>query len=131
VHLRQVLLALLDHLAVDVHHQAVGDRLVAEDLPHGGAFTPADDHGLLRPRMGQEPRVHQGLVVDELVGLARLDPPVQHETLAVRVGVHDLHQLELGLAGDDGPGDGMHVPLDRSRGLEEPLVLGRRHRPVN
>src|SRR6266849_1365998 len=71
VHLGQVLLALLDHLTVDVHHEAVGDRLVAQDLPDRGPLAPADDHGPLGPRVGQEARVHQGLVVDELVGLAR------------------------------------------------------------
>ena len=60
VHLGQVLLALLDHLAVDVHHEAVGDRLVAEDLPDRGAFAPADDHGLLGPGVGQEARAAPG-----------------------------------------------------------------------
>ena len=64
----------------------------------------------------------QGLVVDELVSLAGLDPAVEDQGLAVGGGLHDLDLLELGLSLHDRPHDGVHVALDRGRRLEEPLV---------
>ncbi len=45
VHLGQVLLALLDHLTVDIHHQAVGDGGVPQDFPDRRALAASDDHG--------------------------------------------------------------------------------------
>ena len=123
VHLGQVDLALRHHLVVDVHHEAVGDGRVAEDFPDRGSLPAADDHGAAGVGMGQEPGLDQDLVVDELVGLARLDPPVQDQDLPVGMRLHDLHELELGLAGGDGAGDGVHVAFDGRGGLEEPLVL--------
>ena len=61
-------------------------------------------------------------MVDELVMLAGLDTAVQDQALAVRRRLHDLDLLELGLSLDEGPHDGVHVPFDGRRGLEEPLV---------
>ena len=123
VHLGQVLLALVDHLAVDVDHQALGDAAVAEDLADGRALAAPDDHGALGTRMGEQARLDEQLMVDELVRLTRLDAAVEHQAFAVGERLHDLHELELGLPGRDRPGDGVHVPLDRRRGLEEPLVV--------
>jgi hypothetical protein len=37
--------------------------------------------------VGEEARLHENLVIDELVMLARLDTPVEHEHLAVGVGL--------------------------------------------
>ena len=73
--------------------------------------------------MRQEARLDQESVVDELVVLARLDAAVENQNLAVGVGLEDLHELELGPAGGDGAGDGVHVAFDRRGALEEPLVL--------
>src|SRR5437667_40286 len=70
----------------------------------------------------QHPRVNQGLVVDELVTLAGLDPTVEHQRLAVGSRLEDLDVLELGLGLHDGPGDSVHMPFERGRGLEEPLI---------
>ena len=61
-------------------------------------------------------------MVDEILGLAGLDAPVEHQELAVGRRLHDLGMLELRLQLGDRPLDGVHVALDRSRGLEEPLV---------
>src|SRR6266566_6160111 len=47
------------------------------------------------------------------------------------MGLEDLHELELGLAGGDGAGNGVHVAFDGRRALEEPLVLqGTAHPPT-
>jgi hypothetical protein len=129
VHLRQIPLALLDHLAVDVHHQTIGDAPVPQDLADRGALAAADHHGAPRVGVDEEPRLDEDLVVDELVGLARLYAPVQDETLPVRERLEDLHELERRLAGHDGPGDGVGVALDRRGGFEEPLVVGRGGHP--
>src|SRR5689334_10626352 len=123
VHLRQVLLAELDHFAVDVDHDAAADARIPQDLAQGRAFTTTDDQtGLRRAIAREHARVHERLVVDEVLRLARLDPPVEDQELAVRRRLHDLGVLELGLQLGDGPLDGVHVALDRRRGLEEPFV---------
>ena len=84
MHLRQVRLAELDDLAVDVHHDGAVDGGIPEDLPQGGALAAADHEGASRrPVGGEQARVDQGLVIDELIALARLDPPVEHQGLAV------------------------------------------------
>src|SRR5439155_1266728 len=123
VHLRQVLLAELDDLAVNVDHDPAPDAGVAKDLAKGGPLAAADDQARLgRVIAGQHARVNQRLVVDEVFRLAGLDPAVEHQQLAVGGGFHDLRVLELGLQLDNGPLDGVHMALDRGRGLEEPLV---------
>src|SRR4029453_18938957 len=70
--------------------------------------------------------MQEGLVVDELHPLARLDAAVEDQHLAVCRGLHDLDVLELRLRLDDGALDGVHVAFDRGRRLEEPLVRLRR-----
>src|SRR5207247_1608469 len=112
------------------HHQAAGGAAVAEDLPDRRPLAAPDDHGPARRRVDEEPGLHEGLVIDELVGLARLDAAVQDEALAVRESLQDLHELELGLPVRDGAGDGVGMPLDGGRGLEEPLVVGRTAHPL-
>ena len=127
VHLGQVLLAELDHLAVDVDHDGVAHRGVAEHLAERGALAAADHQPGPRGRLGgQHARVDEGLVIDELIALARLDAAVEDQHLAVRPGLHDLDVLELRLRLDDGALDGVHVAFDRGRRLEEPLVGLRR-----
>jgi len=92
-------------------------------LELGGAFTAANHQGAAGRRFGrQEARVDQSLVVDELVTLAGLDAPVEHQGLAVGGRLEDFDVLELGLGLDQRPGDGVHMPFERRRGLEEPLV---------
>src|SRR5262249_30689843 len=73
--------------------------------------------------MREEARLDQQLVVDELVSLTRLDAPVQDETLPVREGLHDLHELVLRLPRDDSAADGVHMAFDGSGRFEEPLVV--------
>ena len=124
-----MLLALLHHLTVDVHHEAIGDGRVPEDFPDGSPFPASIDHGAHRFRVGEEAGLHEDLVIDELVVLARLDPPVEHEHLAVGVGFEDFHELKLRLQRADGTGDGVHVTFDGSGALEEPLVLQRTAHP--
>src|SRR5947207_2177915 len=96
-----------------------------QNFPNGGALAPADGHGPHRLGVGEESGLDEDLVIDALVVLAGLDAAVQDQDLAVRVGLEDLHELELGLARGDGAGDGVHVAFDGSGGLEEPLVLRR------
>ena len=127
VHLRQVLLAELDHLAVDVDHDGAPDAGIPEDLPEGGPLTAADDQAGLRAALGgQHAGVDERLVVDEVFRLARLDAAVQDQHLAVGRRLHDLHVLELRLGFDDGAADGVHVAFDGRGRLEEPLVGLRR-----
>src|ERR687891_685685 len=68
----------------------------------------------------------QCLVIDEILGLAGLDPAVEDQNLAVGRCLHDLDVLELGLGLGDGPPDGVHVALDGRGRLEEPLIGLRR-----
>ena len=49
------------------------------------------------------------------------DAPVEDEDFAIGGGLENLDVLEFGLGLDDRPGDGMHVPLERRRGFDEPL----------
>src|SRR5205823_11642213 len=84
--------------------------------------APDDQRGPGRGLGGEHPGMDEGVVVDELVALTRLDPAVEDQDLAVRGGLHDLGELELRLQRGDGPDDGVHVAFDRRRGLEEPLV---------
>src|SRR5439155_16518578 len=76
-------LSLHDALPIfDVHHDGTGDGRVAENLPEGGAFAPADHQGALGSSLGgQKAWVHQCLVVDEFVTLARLDAAVEDKDL--------------------------------------------------
>src|SRR5438093_13388199 len=64
----------------------------------------------------------QGLVVDELVALAGLDPPVEHQRLAVGSRLQYFDVLEFGPGLHDRRGDGVHMPFEGRRGLEEPLI---------
>src|SRR5437867_7682722 len=131
VHLGQVLAAERHHLVIDVDHDGPGDGGAFEDFAKRRPFAAADHERPVRLALeGQKARMDQRLVVDELVGLARLDPPVEHETLAVRGRIQDLDLLELGLGGHDRADDGVHVPLDRRRGFEEPLVVPRVDHPL-
>jgi len=66
--------------------------------------------------------VDQGLVVDELITLARLDAPVEHQGLAIRGRLQYFDVLKLGLGLHDRLGDGMHMPFEGGRGLDEPLM---------
>src|SRR5207249_1467696 len=123
VHLGEVLPAELHNIAVDIDHHRPREGTVLQGLPEGRSLPAPDHQGALgRPVGGEHPRVDQGLVVDELVSLAGLDPSVEHQELAVRGRLHDLDVLELGLRLHDRPLDGVHVPFDGRRGLEEPLV---------
>src|SRR5687767_8710979 len=123
VHLREMLLAEIDHFVVDVDHHRPLDRGISQHFPECGALATTDDEPGLRLGLArQHPRMDERLVVDELVSLAGLNAPVEHEGLAVGGGLHDLDVLELRLRLHDGPHDGMHMPLDGRRGLEEPLV---------
>jgi hypothetical protein len=126
VHLRQVTLAQLHHLAVDVDHHRAPHAGVPQHLPEGGPLTASDHEPGLRPVLrGQQTGVHETFVVDEVLRLRRLDAAVEHQELAVGMGLHDLGVLELRPRLDDGPADGVHVALDGRGRLEEPLVLLR------
>src|SRR5439155_10705008 len=105
VNLRQVGSAGGDGLGVDVDHHDLLDGSVAQRFPGGGAFAAAGDEDAARGRMGDEGRVDQRLVVDELVGLAGLDLLVQEEAASVGDGVDDLQRLEAGLKLHDRRGD--------------------------
>src|SRR5439155_26187677 len=117
-------LSLHDALPIfDVHHDGTGDGRVAENLPEGGAFAPADHQGALGSSLGgQKAWVHQCLVVDEFVTLARLDAAVEDKDLGIGDRLQYFDVLELGLGLHDSLGDGMHMPFERGRGLEEPLI---------
>jgi len=123
VHFGQVRLAELDHLAVDVDHDGPGDGGVAENLPERGAFAAPDHQGATGRRLGgQQARVDQRLVIDELIALAGLDAAVEHQGLPVGRRLEDLDVLKLRLSFHDRLRDGMHMPLEGGRGLDEPLV---------
>jgi hypothetical protein len=122
MHLGEMGPAGLDDAAVDVHHDGSPDRRIAEDLTERRPLPAPDDQRAFGVGMEDHGRVDQGLVVDEVVGDARLDAPVQNEALAVARRLEDLHLLELGAKGKDRPDDRVRVALDRRRGLKKPFV---------
>ena len=81
-----------------------------------------DDQRALGMGVEHHGRMDQGLVVDEVVGDARLDAPVEHQALAVARRLQDLHMLELGPEGEEGTDYCVGVPLDGSGGLKKPFV---------
>ncbi|KAJ8574702.1 hypothetical protein ON010_g4509 [Phytophthora cinnamomi] len=97
VPLGHLLAAHVAHELVDVHHHDLLDRLVLEHLARRGELAAAADVDGLGVGVCQQGRVHERLVVDGLVVLGRLRLAVQHERLAERVRLDDLHGLELGL----------------------------------
>mmetsp|Transcript_14064 Transcript_14064/g.40489 ORF Transcript_14064/g.40489 Transcript_14064/m.40489 type:complete len:217 (-) Transcript_14064:30-680(-) len=93
--LNQVLLAEVHDVPVDVHHDALLHRLVAEHLAGGRTLAAAADVDGLRVRVQEHGGVHQGLVVDEFVDLCRLQQAVDHEALAEGLELHDVDRLPL------------------------------------
>jgi hypothetical protein len=85
----QVLAADLRHGLVDLHHHRPLDRGVPQYLAEGGAFAAAGDEDRFRVRVGQQRRMHQRLVIDMLVYLARLYLAIQHQAGAEVAGAHD------------------------------------------
>ena len=65
----EVFAAQVDHLGVQVDHHDPLYRVVAQRLTGRRAFTAAGDADRHRVRMRQHHRVHQALMVDELVRL--------------------------------------------------------------
>mmetsp|Transcript_28370 Transcript_28370/g.83303 ORF Transcript_28370/g.83303 Transcript_28370/m.83303 type:complete len:320 (+) Transcript_28370:267-1226(+) len=94
----QVGLAKVDHVRVDVHHGALGHRPVAQHLACSRALAAAANVDGARVRVQQHCRVHQALVVDELIYLRRLDQAVDEQAAAKGLQVHHVHRLELRLA---------------------------------
>jgi len=75
--LRDQLAAKVDELAVDIHHDHLLDTVVAQRLARRRALSAAHDQYLARARMDEQRGVRQRLVVDGLVGGARLYIAVQ------------------------------------------------------
>src|SRR3989304_1608975 len=76
---RQHLTAHPYYFVVDVDHHYVFDRWMHENVAQGRSFATAGDEHLTRTGMGQHGRLDQGLVIDKLVPLARLNTSVKHE----------------------------------------------------
>jgi hypothetical protein len=124
MHLGQMLLAEVDDFPVDIDHHRPAHARIPEHLAQGGPFTAPDHQPRFGPILrGEEARVDEALVVDEVLRLGRLDPAVEDQELAVGESVHDLGMLVLGLRLHDGPADGMRVAFDARGRLEEPLVV--------
>src|SRR5438105_13864815 len=119
--LGQVPAAELDELAVDVHHDGPLDGRVGKNFPEGRAFAAAD-HKCCAGRIGgrEHPGMDEGVVIDELVALARLHAAVEDEELAEADRLEDVGLLERGPGGGDGADHRMEVPVTRCRGLDEP-----------
>src|SRR5262249_9065443 len=110
------------HAAVDIHHDRPSDRPIAEDLAERCPLPAPDDQRALRVGMEDHGRVDQGLMVDEVVRYARLDAAIQDEAFPITGRLEDLHLLELGAEGKDGPDDRVSVPLYRGGSLKKPFV---------
>ena len=76
---RQVLAAHAHHKLVEVNHHHALDGLVPQRLPRGRSLAAARDEYRARVRMRYHRRLHQRLVVHELVKLGGLRLVVQHE----------------------------------------------------
>mmetsp|Transcript_122204 Transcript_122204/g.390861 ORF Transcript_122204/g.390861 Transcript_122204/m.390861 type:complete len:377 (-) Transcript_122204:22-1152(-) len=94
--LGQMLLAESHDIAIDVDHDALLDRLVPQHLPCGGALASTPDVDALRIGVHEHGRMHQGLVVYELVDLAGLQEAVDDQATTEGLQVHDVDVLELG-----------------------------------
>ncbi|MNZ80567.1 hypothetical protein D3C78_992070 [compost metagenome] len=88
----QVLLAHLDHGAVDLDHGDVLDAAVLGHFAQHAAVAAADDQHALGQAVGEDRHVGEHLVVDELVGLGGLDHAVQRHHPA-HAGVLENHQM--------------------------------------
>ncbi len=78
----QVFAAQVDDLGVEVDHHGPLHGVVPKRFPGRGAFPAACDADRLRVRVRQHHRVHQALVVDELVRLRRLRLAVEDKAAA-------------------------------------------------
>jgi hypothetical protein len=68
VHLGKMLAAQVHEFAVDIDHDGPLDSRQAQHLTKRRALAAASDQHPLRIRMADEGRVHQRLVIHELVG---------------------------------------------------------------
>ena len=124
--LRQVLPAEAHHILVDVDHDAPLDCGVAEDLARGGALAAAPNVHRLRARVRQQRRVHQRLVVDVLVDLARLDQAIDQQCAAKGREIDDVDGLEFGLRRAQHRLEPIRDPQPRLQLLLDPLGHGGR-----
>src|SRR5690606_15849925 len=123
--LREVLLGHARDLLVDVALGRAGHARVLEHLAQGAAVAAADDHHPLRLRMGEQRRVADHLVVQEVVAAGEHHRAVDQHQVAPVGGPVDLdllerrlHLVELGL---DPVADGR---TGRPEMLDVPVVLG-------
>src|SRR5581483_6011764 len=97
---------------------------IPQHLAERRALSPTDDQAGLRAILGgEQARMDEPLVIEEVLGLGGLDAAVEHQQLAVGVGIHDLGVLVLGARLHDGAPDRVHVAFDARGWLEEPLVV--------
>ena len=89
----EVLLAQVDDLAVDVHHDDSLHGVVGQHLAYGRALAAPGDEHLPGLRVRHHARLYERLVVDELVQRGRLGLAVKHEGASEQRRVLDDHRL--------------------------------------
>jgi hypothetical protein len=102
-HGRQQLDRFLDDQAVDLAEDGLLHLRVLDDFANTAAVAAADHQYLLRLRMGEEGRMHDHVVVDELVALGHHHQPVEEHHAPVFEGLDDVELLEFALAGEERP----------------------------
>jgi hypothetical protein len=94
----QVLLGEFHHAGVDLDHGDLLDRGVLQHLLQHAAVAAADDQHLANRAMGQDGKVGEHLVVDELVLFRGLQDIVQGENPAKGLVLEQHQALVIGLA---------------------------------
>ena len=98
---RQVRLARLDDLRVDLDHHALLDLGMLQHFAGGAAVPAPDDERATDARGAGHGRVHEHLVVEVLLRLAGLVHPVEREHPPVALRLEQLDLLELAPLADE------------------------------
>jgi len=116
-----------NHLFVEVHHGHALDGAVPQRLPQCGPFATARDEDCPWPTVRQHGGLHQRLMIDELVGLAGLDLPVEHKADTEAAGADHLDALIGAASGVEVLVDPVHHrQVGRQRIVEPGVLNGRR-----
>ena len=96
MHFRQIFTAGFDDFPVNIHHDHPFDIFPTQHFADRCAFGPTKDQNFFWIPMQYQWGMDNAFVIDKFINGGRLPFAIEHQALAVRAGLNDIHLLELG-----------------------------------
>ena len=120
MHLRKVLLAGCDNLAVQIHHDGSVYALPAEHFPQRCTFATSQNRDIPGSSVTQHCRVNQRFMVQELIRYRGLPVAVEQERLAEGRSIDDGQVLEAGPLPKQNLGNRVLIPCAGRSAIGDP-----------